>query len=523
MQPCNVSPPDAVALPPWLQAVLAIATGGLLGLAAPGVLPSSWAGCLAWVAFVPILVVVPRVEIKRAALLGWCSAMTLHLIACAWFPGLMARFNGLHPVLAVLASLLVVSLQSLGWAAWAAAVRSIQPRFPLPLVAGVGFVAVELVTPMAFPYSVGLTQYGYLLIAQAAELGGPSLLAGLMAAVGGAVAPWSVWAFAQRRPRPGWNAPAIAGGLLIAAAAFGWVRLGSIRAAREAAPAMRIGIVQAGVVHTGWSPPSDDPDVVKRYQHASEQLENHAGTVDLLLWPEKAYGLLLRNARHDYGPEHERRIRTAFRSTLLFGHTSVDRETREIGNAAALLEPDGRLRVVYEKVRLIPFSEWVPSWMDGWVGGGKRYRAGEELGPVMVSLSGDRSVPLGVFICYEATFPGHVRQVTNRGAEVLVNLSDDTWFGDTAEPEQHLAQAVFRAIESRRDVVRATGAGVSAFITAGGEITGRTEVNRARSAVYEVGEVRLLGGGSIFGLIGPAVPVACIGLLLMLMGVSWRK
>ena len=106
--------------------------------------------------------------------------------------------------------------------------------------------------------------------------------------------------------------------------------------------------------------------------------------------------------------------------------------------------------------------------------GGQRYRSGDRLGPTLVPVSADTlpsgKVAVGVFISFESTFPSHVRSIASRGARVLINLSDDTWFGDGAEPEQHLAHVVFRAIENRRDVVRATGGGVSALIASTGEV-----------------------------------------------------
>lgn len=508
----------------WLPATNALASGGLVALAAPGVVPLPAVGWLAWIAFVPLLVSIQEVSPRRAALLGWCAALVLNLVAAAWFPGLMARFNGLHPALAVAVAVLIAAVQSVGWAAWALSVRLLSTRWPLVLVAPVTFLAMEYTMPLVFPYSVALTQYRNLIVAQAAELGGPHLVSAMIVAFGAAVA-------GVIRSRRAAIRPAVMVAVFLAIiVGFGWFRLSQIRVARAQAPSMRVAWVQAGLVHTGWSPPAPDPDVLARYQNASAAIERANGPVELLIWPEKAYGLLLRNAKHDYGPDHPRRIRKGFESPLLFGLTSVDRTTRELGNAAALLGRDGQLRVVYEKVKLIPFSEQLPSWLEGKVPGGKRYRPGESLGPVQVPVSEEvltgGEVPIGVFICFESTFPRHVRAIANGGARLLVNLSDDTWFGDSAEPEQHLAHVVFRAIENRRDIVRATGGGVSAVIAATGEAIHRTELNPTPlpENVGGVGEVRLLSTGSLYGQIGDSVPIACaIAWLLWMAGMVARS
>lgn len=482
---------------------LAALSGVGVALSAPGVLPTSAIGWLAWIALVPLLAVIPEVSPRRAALLGWVASMALQLVAGSWFPGLLARFGGLHPALAVLATLLILGVQSLGWAAWAGSARLLVPRWPLPFVAPVAFVAMEYAMPLVFPYALGLTQYANLPIAQAAEVGGIVVVSGLVVAFNAACAE-------VLRSRGQSLRPALVAGLVVVLSfGSGFLRLSQVRAQRIWAPSMRVGWVQAGVAHTGWQA-ATEPDRLADYQRLSRDLESEAGRLDLLLWPEKVYGLLLRGARHDYDVSHRLRIRKEFESPLLFGHTSVDPKTRDIRNAAAFLESHGRLRVVYEKVRLIPYSEWLPTWLeDSW---GKRYRPGESLDPVDVG-----GVPVGVFICFESTFPGYVRQIARR-ATVLVNLSDDAWFGDTAEPEQHLAHTVFRAIENRRDLVRATGAGVSALVAATGEVLVRTELNRdASEAKVGWAEVRRLEGRSVYGRAGDTLPILCsVGWLLLI-------
>ncbi|MBI5501785.1 MAG: apolipoprotein N-acyltransferase [Deltaproteobacteria bacterium] len=503
----------------------AFLTAALLVLAAPGVLSSRLAALFAWVAFFPLLVHLPKVTLVRAAFLGWLAGVVTTLGACAWFPGLLARFSGLHPLVCVLVVFAIAAWQAAGWAAWAVLVRVASGAagssdgshpgirrlraaltFVLPAAA---FVVFERWLPVIFPSSVGITQYRFPVLAQSAELGGPYVPAFLCLLFSTVLAR----AFAAARGSRGLPGGAISGffALLVVLLVFGLVRLRGIDRERGAAPRFRVAAVQAGVVKTGWNTPPDDPQRLGRYQRLSAEAERDARAVDLLVWPEKAYPFPLRSdARHDYRPDDKHRIRRGFRSPLLFGATAVDPISRRLSNSGFLLLPDGGLRDVYDKVRLIFYSERFPSWLSWLASPRTGYLPGSKFDPAPAAA------PLAVFICFEATFPDHVRALVARGGRLLVNLSDDSWFGESAEPEQHLAHAVFRAIESRRDLVRATGSGVSAHVSAAGEILGRTRLNRYASEadVVLVADARLLDRRSFYAALGDAFCWLCVAFVV---------
>ncbi len=507
----------------------ALVTAILIILSSPGV--TSWRplSLLAWLAVVPLLVVLARQSVQGAFLLGWLAGVVVNLGLCLWFPQLLARFAGLHPVLAVLATVAIATYQGLGWAAWAAVTRAWSPALPMPLLAPAAMVIIERWMPMVFPYSLGLTQYRLLTVAQAAEIGGPHVVTFLMVLLG-ATAAAAVTARRGGEPWP-WTAIAVTGGVLMAMVVFGQWRLATTAELRAKAPRLRVGLVQGGEVQTGWGPSFGDPvALLQRYQRLSAQIEQAGAPLDLLLWPEDANPLLLRHdGAHDYPLQSVRRIRRGFQSPLVFGVTTVDVETREIYNSAAFLAADGRLQVFYDKVSLIVFSEWLPSFMEGW-SSRKRYQPGTRLEPLVLSVPGHdgrpaRQVPISVFICFEAIFPTKVRELMSRGPELLVNLSDDSWFGDTLEPEQHLSHTVFRAIESRRDLVRAAGSGISAFIAATGEIRQRAEISRS---VSELGglvdqDVRLLQQPSLYAALGDTFCGWCLVVVVVGGGTKLRR
>jgi apolipoprotein N-acyltransferase len=142
-------------------------------------------------------------------------------------------------------------------------------------------------------------------------------------------------------------------------------------------------------------------------------------------------------------------------------------------NSAALLGPDGKPDFIYDKIHLVPFSEYIPwrKWLffakdlTGLVGDfqpGSEYKVG--------NISGG---PFSVYICYEAIFPNEVRRFTLAGAQLFVNISDDGWFGGSGAPAQHLAMARVRAVENRRWLLRDTNDGITVSVDPYGRIVAR--------------------------------------------------
>ena len=172
-------------------------------------------------------------------------------------------------------------------------------------------------------------------------------------------------------------------------------------------------------------------------------------------------------------------------------------------NSAVLLDPSGVLLTQYDKIHLVPFGEYVPmrQWLPfaekltaevgdfvpgtHWVV--SKIGAGPDSGQASGPAGGPPSGKLSVMICYEAIFPDHVRRFVNQGAEVLVNISNDGWYGSSAARDQHLLQARMRAIENDRYLLRATNTGLTAAIRPNGQVEAqlspdKPEVLRARWA-----------------------------------------
>ncbi|MEO5728025.1 MAG: nitrilase-related carbon-nitrogen hydrolase, partial [Byssovorax sp.] len=148
-------------------------------------------------------------------------------------------------------------------------------------------------------------------------------------------------------------------------------------------------------------------------------------------------------------------------------------------------------RASYRKHMLFPLTEWVPEALDSealrsampWAG---RWKRGPGAEVVRVALSGHDDLLVAPLICYDVIFPGAVAEAAAKGAELLVTLSNDSWFPDERAPKLHLISAAFRSIETRLPQVHATNSGISAFISPDGEILARTRFDARETLAHRI-------------------------------------
>jgi apolipoprotein N-acyltransferase len=152
-------------------------------------------------------------------------------------------------------------------------------------------------------------------------------------------------------------------------------------------------------------------------------------------------------------------------------------------NSAFLLAPGDAPVARYDKRHLVPFGEYIPfkglfSWMDKLARNAGDFLAADRL--TLLPWGGER---LGMAICYEIVYPGEVAELARSGATILVTITNDAWYGDTAAPWQHFRAARFRAAENRRPLLRAAITGVSALVAPDGSV-------RAQLGVFKQGVIR---------------------------------
>jgi apolipoprotein N-acyltransferase len=175
-------------------------------------------------------------------------------------------------------------------------------------------------------------------------------------------------------------------------------------------------------------------------------------------------------------------------------------------NSAVMINEEGRLVAQYDKIRLLPFGEYVP--LPRWLGGGL-------LGGIVGDFTPGANYTLlpvgqaraGVFICFESAFPSIAREFTRAGADVLINISNDAYLGRTPVLRQHLANVIFRAVENRRTILRVTNTGISARITPRGEVEDATESFQPASRTWTI--TRSTGGETFYTRHGDLFVALC--------------
>jgi apolipoprotein N-acyltransferase len=196
-----------------------------------------------------------------------------------------------------------------------------------------------------------------------------------------------------------------------------------------------------------------------------------ANNVNLIVWPESpapfyASDPLFRHALGEMAQQTQ--------SWVIAGAIGTNAgDAKRVFNSATLIDPQGNFAARYDKVHLVPFGEYLPFPSIFSFAGGLTKEVGEFAhGDARDPLTAG-SIPFGVFICYESIFPDEVRKFANNGAQVLVNISNDGWYGDSGAYAQHLNQTRMRAIENDRWLLSATNTGVTASIDPLGRIVAR--------------------------------------------------
>ncbi|WP_031518611.1 apolipoprotein N-acyltransferase [Streptomyces sp. NRRL F-5123] len=480
----------------WVRGAGAAAAGALPALAFPA--PALW--WLAYVALVPWLLLARSAPTpRRAALDGWLGGTGFMLAVHHW---LAASLNVFLVVLALLLGAL--------WAPWGWLVRRLlgagaggaAPRLvPALVLLPCGWLMVELARSWQYlggPWGLlGASQWQVQPALRLVSLGGVWLVSGLVVLVNTAAAAL-VALPALRRPA--------AAALLAAALGTGAAWLWAPRP--RTAGGARIAVVQPGVVVGRTAR-------LAREEQLTRQL---AGThPSLVVWGESSVGVDLAAQ-----PAVTRRLAALSRLVGADLLVNVDAERADgsgISKTSVLIGPQGVTGPGYDKMRLVPFGEYVPlrpllGWATsvGKAAGEDRRRGARQ---VVMDAGGLRIGPL---VCFESAFPDMSRRLAGDGARLLVAQSSTASFQHTWAPAQHASLAALRAAESWRPVVHATLTGVSAVYDAAGRPVGRRlGTGTATAAVYDV---PLAAGRSPYVRFGDWVPH--LALLLVLSAAAYE-
>ena len=362
-------------------------------------------------------------------------------------------------------------------------------RLSSVLTAPVLWVALEylrahfffLALPMAL---LGHSQYRQLPLIQIAAITGVYGLSWLVVMVNamlsellGVLLDRQAWRALQNKGVRAWTRPV---GLLLMAllSVGGSVLFGHVILARErGAEYLKVGVVQRHIPPARYGEAQLQPEILKRYLHLSWEMVGEGPL--LLIWPETAVPVTPQTMTDSL--DAITHFTQATHTYLLFGSTASQKFASPAApqqaqfNSALLISPRGNIEEAYQKIRLVPFGEYLPlrrrvpwpSWLVA---------RGNELTPgTTYTLFHLPTAQFGVLICWEMLFPELFRTFVYHGPQFMVNITNEAWFGNTAAPYHLAALSIFRAVENHISVVRSANGGLSLSIDPYGRVTGQVQ------------------------------------------------
>lgn len=486
-----------------------VLSGALLCFCFP---TANWSS-LAWIALVPLLMAVASVQSRgRTVFLTWLAgfiffAGSLHFLTFVAFAA--------WPALAFLESLYWIALGFLLFET-----RRFQSRFFRVMWIALSFTLIEFVRAEIPVWAFGLnllahSQAFHPAMIQIASVGGAYLLSFLIVVSNACVAEFLIGKKCQRF--------LVWGAVLIAAFVF---LFGIDRLKKEketASPTLRLSVVQPNIPQSVKWATMAKKDIIEIHENLTKMAALREP--ELVIWPEAAYPGYL-NADYDSGRVVE--LAKNLKTPILAGAPYWESEARAF-NSAFLLDESGMITNRYDKMKLVPFGEYIP-WklILGWLSpiaytmGVGDFTAGE----TQKVFSWKKDFPFSVLICFEDVFPAMARLAVKKGARFLVVLTNDAWFGPTGAPWQHLQSSIFRAVENGVPVVRSANTGVSGFISAEGQVLSLVR-NPKNESLFVGGELTfelpMANHNTLYRQGGWLFPYVCVILLGMLFFLSKRS
>jgi apolipoprotein N-acyltransferase len=453
---------------PYLRLISAALSGVLLFASFPEI---HW-HLLAWIACVPLLAaLVNEPHLGRAYFWGHLCGAVFIGGSCHWFLDVLEIHGGLSTPLAVLAVGLFLAVYPAIYGVFGLAIAWTARGSPVAALGLSPFLWVVL----ELGRSYWLTGFPWNLLGYAVEAPGLRQLASSMGVYGLsflAMATSALVAWVLLEPRR--RALQIAG--------IAWVGLLALANWALMPPPVARGsrvvhLVQPNVPLdveslVNWAPWNNPKPLEKLLVITSESVERMPpgdSHPSLIIWPENSAPFYFDGDAifHNAVIGMARRNR----AYVVFGTVSyADPQHTQPKNTAIVLDPTGRVLLAYDKIHLVPFGEYVPSWAFPDLVGKITHEAGNFVAGSDYRTAMTPEGSLGIFICYESVFPQLVRKLTPDGPGVLVNISNDAWFGDSAAAAQHLELARLRAIENGRFLLRATNDGTTAIIDPYGRV-----------------------------------------------------
>jgi apolipoprotein N-acyltransferase len=477
---------------------------------------------LVWIAFVPLFWTVSQAKsLRQAVFYGWVMGFVAHLIGFHWLVYTISAFGEFPYAVSVVVFILYAALQAVQMAIFALVLRTVGFG-PLQIFPAVFWIPLEFLFPLLFPWYVANSQVLFSRFIQSADLVGPYGASFIILWVNGAV--YKAAFATKEKPSAKWLPIAYSGLSMVVSVVYGFQRLESVAEEMAGARKLSVAAVQGNVdIDLKWNPLRARSNLDKHIK-----LTNELDITSLVIWPESAIEEWIPEGLKQLPMEYLPAFKSE-RTFFIFGAKSFRGKPGAPGfkafNSAFFTDAQGRILSRYHKQVLLAFGEYLPfsrilaqlpmmPFADSFTPGP---------GPVVFHLP--RGVRIAPLICYEDLMPDLSRKfVSETRANLLVNLTNDAWYGKSVGPWQHLRLAQSRAIETRRSLLRVTNTGVTSLVNAKGELVKSlplfTEAVMQTDVDILNGETYYVGFGDWFAW---GMTTISIGLLLLHFKRAFKK
>jgi len=420
---------------------------------------------LAFIALIPLMYALGKYTYRHQFIPGFITGVVSYLGLIYWVVVAMNRYGGIDVFTSSLILLLFVLYLSIYSGFFSTAVSKMDTRLSVPayLSAPIVWVLLEYLRGIAltgFPWSfLAHSQHNFLSFIQVASITGTYFISFLIVSIS-----CIVYFVATGKSISKVYVT------IICIMAAGSIVYGMIRLHEPREEKLTTAIIQGNIRQdVKW----DEAFKIKTIQIYYQNTIQGASNVDFVVWPETALPLVFND--EIYVNQHIKGLPVLVNSPLLFGTIWKDRN-RRLYNSSYVLGKNGDVSGIYNKAHLVPFGEYTPlvhylPFLEKITAQGVGFASGEGHDPITTDIG-----RVGILICYEGVFPYITNMTVAKGAQFLVNLTNDAWYERTSAPYQHLAFYVFRAVETDRYVLRAANTGISAIIDPRGRITARTPI-----------------------------------------------
>ena len=449
--------------------------------------PSNW-GWMAWFALVPLLKSLENEPPSAIFRLGFIAGLAHFLTLIYWILQVLGTYGGLNIVISGGLLLLLCIYLAVYPGIFTVLFSRLRGTVFPALTAGALWVSLEFIRAKfltGFPWCLlGYSQHSHPALIQSADTLGVYGLSFLILAVNTMI----YLLFFNGGPSPGKRLvgmeTSVIGILILLLITYGYYRISEYDTKSTGKKSVRVAIIQGNIDQSVKWNPAFQKKTLEKYIRLSRSA--YAYHPYLIIWPETAIPAFFQDG--DEITKEVFKIPLESGAYLIFGSPAykIDNGAVSYYNRMYVLSPQGIVTGWYDKVHLVPFGEYVPMknilpFVHRLVPAAGDFASGKEVKPLEL-----RDFSVGGLICYEAIFPELSRSHSKKGAKILVNLTNDAWFGMTSAPYQHLIMSIFRAVETRMPLIRAANTGFSAVIDPRGDIVARGDLFNEEVLTAEV-------------------------------------